>query len=1158
MGDALVTIRMLGPFSVERASAPIDAARFGSRKAREVLKWLADRRNDVVSDDILIDALWPELPQERALRSLRVRTSELRKTFAFGDDVGNVLERIDNGYVLRTVPGVLAVDVDQFLHLAQRGSAASSARAAIPLLEQALLLYRGDYMADDMETVQWQAVRQHCRAAFMQVVTRLADCYEQTGRYDAAIDLINSVLARPDREEAHYRTLMRLQYRKGDQTGVLRTYRECRAFLDEELGVRPMPETMQLLQTVLRLEPLPPAIPQLAPASARPAASSARKAARRRPRLSRRPSPWPFLGRKEETAHVAALNAGLSLGTGGIVWIHGPSGFGKTRLLEEVAKHAGDDAGASSARVMWIRGSYLHTTIPFAAMLDGLQVGLHPVLDAEEERAVLTPPLPLLQELLGWSMDDAPAAEQPDDRSQLHDVRLRQEFLQLFGRLAGRGPLICCVDDVETLGGSSQALLMALARRTDQWPLLFLIASRNAPEAEELGQALLRSGVPMDVMPLAPLSVDDLRPLVQSGIPALWSDEWLQRLHEETHGEPLALVERLNTLKSRRYIDVVGDGVMFRATLLAFMAEVADVATASEHLGEVFWGAETAAGVDTGDYRPRRTFRLLEDMDESEYALLSKAAVLSGTLTVGRLQRLSDEPRASFHPLLERLIRKGYIVVETVGADAERRLRFNHARMRVEVYQSLDAAERMWYHERAFELLTEELAATEGKRSPMQRMRLMADAALHALHAGAWEAGADWSLRAAETARRVSAGPEVVALCRQAYRAAQRLSAEHPLRKKVQRAFADALAAVQAYQEALPLYEQLYAEAESGAAELDDGLTERFVTALLQVNRSDEAAAVAEGLGERARTAFEKGRAQLMGGHVRYRTGRLEGAVSYFERAIEHFNEAGDEKALARAHTRAQLVYWDLGRYDRALQHAETALRFARDIGGPELIVALNHLGELYQDLACTARAFAAHREAMRLAVDRKELILGTEVWRNLGLNYVHDGRTEKGLGMLQRAWRQVQDLGLGAYWQEVHMRSLLEAHLLNHDLGTAQALLQQYRQVTGPREAAFVVIFEGAIAMLDERLEEGEAVLQQVQAFWDETGRRGRAAHVYLFVGQTLLLHNESERGRHYLQLALEEMERVQGSLPEDVVRDMRRGRLYRSAQQGRLLSRV
>lgn len=1137
MKDSAVTIRMLGPFSVARASTPVDAAQFGSRKAREMLKWLADRRNEVVSDDVLIDALWPDLPTERALRSLRVRASELRRAFAFGDEVDSVVDRVDNGYLLRTVPGVLEVDVDHFRHMARRGLETSSARAAVPLLEKAFHLYKGDYMADDTDTVQWQATRERCRALFMQVVSRLADFYEQMGHYDAAIDLIKSILARPDREEAHYRTLMRLQYRKGDQAGVLRTYRECRAFLDEELGVRPMPETMQLLQTVLRLEPLPPK-----PRSRGPVKPMRMKAARvlvpPHARLARRESPWPFLGRKEGSADIAAYAAALHSGTGGVIWVHGPSGVGKTRLLEEATKEPGDSSGSDAVRVLWIRGSYLNTRIPFSAVLDGLQVGLQPLLDAEEEQALLTPPLPMLQELLGWTARGEADIDVAAERPVLHDVRLRQEFLQLFSRLVAQQPLIFCVDDVETLGGSSRALLMALARRTAQWPLLLLIASRQAPDAEELGQAMMRSALPMHVLPLDHLSIGDLRPLVQTGIPALWSDEWLRRLHEETDGEPLALVERLNTLKRHRHIDITPEGVVFRSSILAFLTGTADAVTSPEQLDDLTEWAR--------------------DVDEPSRALLSKAAILGTSLTVERLQRLSNEPPAAFHRLLERLIRKRYLDVETSGSDPTRRLRFSHGRMRTAIYQSMGAAERTWYHQRVFDLLTEELAGTEHVRSPMQQMQLLTDAASHALQGGEWEAGAEWSLRAADAARRVSSGPEVAALCRQAYRAAQRLPSDHPLRRRAQRAFADALAAISAFQEALPLYEQLYEEALSGAFEVDGALAEKFIVSLLHANRSDDAAAVAEELSASAHSTTEKARVQVMGAYVRYRTGRLASAVSRMERAIALYSEAGDERALSRAHARATLVHWDLGQYDRALDHAESALEYGRAVGGIELIAALNHLGELYQDLFCTERAFAAHREAMRLAVEQKELIMSTEVWRNLGLNYVHDGRTEKGLGILQRAWRQVQDLGLGPYWQEVHLRSLLEAHLLNHDIDAAQRLLPQYKQVTGPREAAFVAIFQGALALLDERLEEGEAVLQRVQAFWDETGRRGRAAHVYTFVGQTLLLHNESDRGRHYLQLALAEMERIQRALPADVVRDVRRSRPYRAALQGRLLSQV
>lgn len=157
--------------------------------------------------------------------------------------------------------------------------------------------------------------------------------------------------------------------------------------------------------------------------------------------------------------------------------------------------------------------------------------------------------------------------------------------------------------------------------------------------------------------------------------------------------------------------------------------------------------------------------------------------------------------------------------------------------------------------------------------------------------------------------------------------------------------------------------------------------------------------------------------------------------------------------------------------------------------------------------------------------------------------------RQNKGMKALELAWRQAQDLALGPYRLEMHLRSLLEAKILAHEVDEAKRLLARYEEVTGPREAPFVLIFQGAIALSDDRLEEGEELLSQVQAFWERTGRRGRAFHVLMFAGQTLVAHGETERAKRYMQLVMEEMERLQGMLSPDLARQMRSSRHVQSA---------
>src|SRR5690625_3954789 len=109
----VIEIHMLGSFTVTRDGQRLESSDYGSRKGRELLRWLVDTRNQVITDDTLVHALCPDVPVERAFRSLRVRVSELRGLLR-REEHGDLLERIDAGYRLRTDPYCLEGDVDRF------------------------------------------------------------------------------------------------------------------------------------------------------------------------------------------------------------------------------------------------------------------------------------------------------------------------------------------------------------------------------------------------------------------------------------------------------------------------------------------------------------------------------------------------------------------------------------------------------------------------------------------------------------------------------------------------------------------------------------------------------------------------------------------------------------------------------------------------------------------------------------------------------------------------------------------------------------------------------------------------------------------------------------------------------------------------------------
>ena len=127
--------RILGPLEVEGAGS------LGGAQQRTLLRTLLLSANSVVPVDRLVDAVWGELPPERARQALQVYVSHLRRAIPDGS------ARIrweQHGYRIAVEED--ESDARRFERLVAKGRglhAAGEAAAAASTFEEALGLWRG-------------------------------------------------------------------------------------------------------------------------------------------------------------------------------------------------------------------------------------------------------------------------------------------------------------------------------------------------------------------------------------------------------------------------------------------------------------------------------------------------------------------------------------------------------------------------------------------------------------------------------------------------------------------------------------------------------------------------------------------------------------------------------------------------------------------------------------------------------------------------------------------------------------------------------------------------------------------------------------------------------------------------------------------------------
>ncbi len=133
-------------------------------------------------------------------------------------------------------------DLEAFEELLDKAGKAVTREKEIDLLEEALALYRGDYLEgiyDDWCLLE----RERLRGRYLAGLEALAGLYTNRRDFQRAIDLYQRLLVQDPYQEVAHRALMLCYYRLGNRAAAIRQYQACVEVLREDLGLSPSRET---------------------------------------------------------------------------------------------------------------------------------------------------------------------------------------------------------------------------------------------------------------------------------------------------------------------------------------------------------------------------------------------------------------------------------------------------------------------------------------------------------------------------------------------------------------------------------------------------------------------------------------------------------------------------------------------------------------------------------------------------------------------------------------------------------------------------------------------------------------------------------------------------------------------------------------------------
>lgn len=406
-------VRLFGPPRVYLGGREV---RFDTRKAMAILAILAVTEREY-SREALAAMLWPELDRSHA-------RATLRRTLSVAGAVGQSLDSSAAGVSLAPV----TCDVVEFRRLASSTDPLLLA-AAVDLAADRFL--DGFSLRDSPMFEDWQiATGDALRDQLSQTLGRLVSHSTSTGNLDAALTYARRRTAVDPLSEPAHVELIRLTALTGDRPAALQAYRALVRMLDRELGVPPLPGTMQLHDQI-RAGSLEPPHPDLRSVVV-PAAV-----------------PTLLVGRDLELAEFrSSLEQGVSVG------LVGEPGVGRSALSRVLAAEV-ESAGSS---VLRLSGQAAEMAIAYGAASDLVRamLVLHPGLVSQ--LGITGEPLGILA--AEFAPVSAAGIRGPGDLQRLHEaVRAAATIV------AAKRSLVLVIDDVHLLDLPSAALIAYLVRR---------------------------------------------------------------------------------------------------------------------------------------------------------------------------------------------------------------------------------------------------------------------------------------------------------------------------------------------------------------------------------------------------------------------------------------------------------------------------------------------------------------------------------------------------------------------------------------------------------------------------------------------------------------------------------------------------------------------
>jgi LuxR family maltose regulon positive regulatory protein len=250
-----LTMNLLGHVEIFRdPSHPLTAEVWTTRRARDILCFIASRPHRRASKDAIIDTFWGEADFDVVEKNFHPTVSHIRKALNSKQTLKqNFILYRDGDYQLNP-DFSYRIDTEAFDRLLAEGEAARRARdfeKCARAYEEAIALYRGEFMKGCYDS--WmEEPRAYYLEQYLRMLMGLTEIAQKNEDWTRALELSQKILRDDPFREDIYCKMMRAHAALGNRVAVKEQFEALRKLLQKELGVDPAAETRRLYKELLQ------------------------------------------------------------------------------------------------------------------------------------------------------------------------------------------------------------------------------------------------------------------------------------------------------------------------------------------------------------------------------------------------------------------------------------------------------------------------------------------------------------------------------------------------------------------------------------------------------------------------------------------------------------------------------------------------------------------------------------------------------------------------------------------------------------------------------------------------------------------------------------------------------------------------------------------